>query len=104
MPIKQSRYKSLQQDEQQTVRQIAYILKRFSVSLEAYHELAQLSSELARSYLVEGCQKVLDEDTATAVTRTPGSSPGAELPLKPLLQAKVKQHVCKTKCNKNSVL
>ena len=95
---RESRYRSISEEEQH-VRQIVYILNKFSVSMEAYHEIVQISSALPRSYLVEGCQKELDKDTASTVTRTPGPSPGAELPLKPLLEAQVRKHVSKSKCD-----
>ena len=49
--------------------------------------MTQIEKTLPRTYLVEGCQKHIDQDTATEVKRTPGLFPGAELPLKPLLEA-----------------
>ena len=58
-------------------------MDRFSISLEGYHELTQVEKSLPRTYLIESYTKVLD--SKWEVTRT-GDAPGAELPLKLLLE------------------
>ena len=59
-------------------------MDRFSISLEGYHELTQVEKSLPRTYLIESYTKVLD--SKWEVTRTPGDAPGAEPPLKLLLE------------------
>lgn len=56
-------------------------------------QVTQIDNSLPRTYMVEACQKVVDHSTATKVERTPGEQPGAELPLKPLLEAQIRNYV-----------
>ncbi|KAJ7351778.1 hypothetical protein OS493_035503 [Desmophyllum pertusum] len=88
-------YESLPPEEQQKIKSIIYIMDKFSVSQEAYHELTQQDPALPRSYLVKACQQTLDDQWD--VIRTPGECPGAELPFKLLLENELKKHL------KNSV-
>ena len=73
------------------MKAILYIMDKFSISQEAYHELTQRESSLPRSYLVKACQQSLDEQWD--VKKTPGECPGAELPFKLLLEKELKAHV-----------
>ena len=66
-------------------------MEKFSVSEEAYHELTQQEPALPRTYLVKACQQTLDEQWN--VTRAPGECPGAELPLKLLLENELRRQV-----------
>jgi len=69
-------------------------MDKFSVSWKAYHELTQIDNSLPRSYLVEGCQATVD-DGWKITAKTPGNNPGAELPLKDLLEQEIEMHVSK---------
>ena len=66
-------------------------MDKFSVSIQAYHELSQQQPTLPRSYLIEACQQSLDDKWN--VTRTPGECPGAELPFKVLLEKELRKNV-----------
>ena len=69
-------------------------MDRFSISIEAYHELTQVDPNLPRLYLIEGCMKHHDHKTAAdGLKRTPGEAPGCRLPIKPLLIAEIRRHV-----------
>jgi len=81
-------------EEKETIKSLTFILNKFGVSLEAYHEITQLpgNKEMARSYMVEGCQSYFDDQLE--VTKTPGPFEGAELNLKVLLKEALNNHVC----------
>ncbi|KAK3753656.1 hypothetical protein QZH41_011267 [Actinostola sp. cb2023] len=83
-------FESLSEEDKEKVRGIVYIMVRFSVSNEAYHELTQVvgGEQLPRSYLVEGCTKFLD--SKLDLLKTPGTCPGAELPFKDLLEMEIR--------------
>ncbi|KAJ7377065.1 hypothetical protein OS493_031023 [Desmophyllum pertusum] len=84
-------YESLNDDEKDQIKMILYIMDRFSISLEGYHELSQVEKSLPRTYLIESCTKVLD--SKWTVTKTPGNAQGAELPLKLLLENEIRQQL-----------
>ena len=84
-------YKRLEEEEKQKVRTLLYIMDRFSISLQGYHELSQVETSLPRTHLIETCAKQMDSQWE--IKRTPGSVPGAELPLKLLLEKEIRQHV-----------
>ena len=84
-------YDNLDKEEKEKIRALLFIMDRFSISLEGYHELTQVEKSLPRTYLIESYTKVLD--SKWQVTRTPGDAPGAELPFKLLLEHEVRQHV-----------
>jgi len=86
-------YATLDEEEKDKIKSILFIMDRFSISLEGYHELTQSQQALPRTYLVESCAKELD--SKWKVTRTPGAAQGAELPLRLLLEEKIRQHVSK---------
>jgi len=81
-------YHNLPEEEKNKVRSILYYMymDKFSVSMQAYHELSQQRPTLPRSYLIEACQQSIDDKWD--VTRTPGECPGAELPFKVLFEKK----------------
>lgn len=70
-----------------------YILDRFGVSIQAYHEITQLegNNTMARSYVIEECQADLNE--SVKISRTPGQCPGAEMHFPDLLEEQVMKHV-----------
>lgn len=84
-------YERLSVEDKQKIKSILYIMDKFSVSQEAYHELTQQDPTLPRSYLLKGCQQFLDDEWK--VTRTPGEFPGAELPFKELLEIELRKQV-----------
>ena len=84
-------YKRLEEEEKQKVRTLLYIMDRFSISLQGYHELSHVETSLPRTLLIETCPKQMDSQWE--IKRTPGSAPGAELPLKLLLEKEIQQHV-----------
>lgn len=83
--------KRLEEEEKQKVRTLLYIMDRFSISLQGYHELSQVHKSLPRTHLIETCAKQMDSQWE--IKRTPGSAPGAELPLKLLQEKEIRQHV-----------
>ena len=70
-----------------------YILDRFGVSIQAYHEITQLEGNdtMARSYVIEECQADLNE--SVKISRTPGQCPGGEMHFPDLLEEQVMKHV-----------
>ena len=88
---KKDAFERLPEGEKEKIRAILYIMDRFSISQEAYHELTQQESSLPKTYLVESCQKVID--ALWKSTRTPGICPGAELPFELLLEKEIRGHV-----------
>ena len=55
------------EDESEQIRNIVYIMDRFSISLAGYHELAQINKSLPRMHLISKCTKDLDEKIEAAV-------------------------------------
>ncbi|CAH3114305.1 unnamed protein product, partial [Pocillopora meandrina] len=73
-------YDNLDQEGKEKIRALLFIMDRFSISLEGYHELTQVEKSLPRTYLINCYTKVLDGKWEVTLT------PGAELPLKLLLE------------------
>ena len=67
-----SNYERLDEEEKEKVRTILYIMDRFSISLEGYHELSQVEKSLPRTHLIESCIKAMDEKWDNI--RTPGTA------------------------------
>ena len=76
------------------VKNLTFLLDKFGVSIQAYHEITQLSGHecLPRSYKVEGCQIYYDDQLE--VKKTPGPYEGAELDFRSLLSEALSNHVC----------
>lgn len=55
---------------------IPYIMNKFPISHDAYHELTQQEPERPRGYLIKGCLRSLDDQWEIETT---GQCPGAEL-------------------------
>ena len=51
-------YASLNEEETQNIRAILFIMDRLSISLEGYHELAQVVKSLPRTHLIENMLKL----------------------------------------------
>lgn len=88
---KRRAYEKLTTADKEKIQGILFIMDKFSISWEAYHELTQKDDTLPRSYLVEGCQATFDSHWQ--ITKTPGNQPGAELPFKDLLKKELEEHV-----------
>ena len=71
-----------------------FIMDRFSISWEAYHEPTQQDESLARTFLAEGCKAVLD--SRCNIQKTSENRPGAELPLEDLLNQRIEDHLSRT--------
>ena len=82
-------------EEKEKGRTILYIMDRFSISFEGYHELSQVDKSLPRTHLLESCTKAMDEKWD--IKRTPGTAQGAELPFKVLLEKEIREHVSNTR-------
>ena len=87
-------YEKLPETEKEKIRGILFIMDKFSISWEAYHELTQQDQTLPTSYLVQGCQGTID--SSWNIRKAPGDQPGAELPLEDLLKQQIEKHVSKT--------
>ena len=53
-------YEKLPEAEKEKIRVILFIMYKYSISWEAYHELSQQNQTLPRSYLVQACQGTID--------------------------------------------
>ena len=65
------------------VEQILYLLDKFCVSDEFYHEFSMIENGLPRSYLTKQCRSDLDK--LCHLTPTPGSCEGAQVSFETLL-------------------
>ena len=88
--------------EKEKIKAILFIMCRFSISWEAYHELTQQEANLPRSYLVEGYQAELDSQWN--ISKTPGEHVGAELPFKELLKNEIEEHVSRREMKYSKLL
>lgn len=72
-------YKNLSEADQQKVKNVLFILDKFCVGEEAYHELSMIDGNdgLPRSYLIKQCKDDLNK--LCHITATPGSAQGAQL-------------------------
>jgi hypothetical protein len=84
-------YEMLALEEKEKVRTILYIMDRFSISYQGYHEIAQVDISLPRTHVIEGCAKQMD--SKWNVTKNPGECAGAELSFKLLLKKEIDRHV-----------
>lgn len=66
-----------QEDEKDKVEQILFLLDKFCVGDEIYHELAMVSEGLPKSYIVK--QKINELNKIYHVERHPGKYPGASI-------------------------
>jgi hypothetical protein len=87
-------YKDLTEADQQKVKNILYILDKFCIGDEAYHELSMVdgNEELPRSYLIKQCKDELNK--LCHITRTPGSAQGAQLDFQVELESVIQNQVC----------
>ena len=87
-------YKDLTEAYQQKVKNILFILDKFCIGDEAYHELFMVdgNEELPRSYLIKQCKDELNK--LCHITRTPGSAQGAQLDFQVELESVIQNQVC----------
>lgn len=72
-------YKDLSDADQQKIKNILFVLDKFCIGDEAYHELSMLAGNenLPRSYLIKQCKN--DLNRLCHISRTPGAPQGAQL-------------------------
>ena len=68
-------------------------MNKFSISMQAYHEMSQLLKDAPRKHYIDGCQKTIDEQWLDRIKPTPGCAPGAELPFQGLLADAIQSRV-----------
>ena len=81
---KQVLYDQLPENEKQKVKELVYILDKFTISIHGYHELTQAYHQLPRTHYIEGCQQIVGAHYE--ILKTPGDAPGAEMDLVELLK------------------
>ena len=86
-------YKDLTEADQQKVRNVLFILDKFCIGDEAYHELSMIdgNEELPRSYLIKQCKDELNK--LCHITRTPGPAQGAQLDFLAELESVIQNQV-----------
>ena len=86
-------YKNLSEADQQKVKNVLFILDKFCVGEEAYHELSMIDGNdgLPRSYLIKQCKDDLNK--LCHITATPGSAQGAQLDFLQELKSVVQKQV-----------
>lgn len=86
-------YKDLLEEEQKKVKSILYLLDKFCIGDNSYHELTMSpgGEDLPRSYLIKQCKDDLNK--LCHITRTPGQAEGAQVDFKSELESIVKKKV-----------
>lgn len=74
---------NINDSDMEKVEQILYLLDKFCVSDEFYHEFSMIENGLPRSYLIKQCRNDLDK--LCHVTPTPGTNEGAQVSFESLL-------------------
>ena len=82
-----SKYSTLTEDDKKKVEEVLFLMDRFSVSEEFYHQLTMVCDGLPRSYLVKQCKNHLNE--LSHLTVTPGKSQGVQTSFKELLKEQI---------------
>ena len=81
VPLEQNlNYNSLDSEDKQKLRELIYILDKFSISNPAYHELHTFNKYLPRKRLI--CQERKNLNDISHIERTPGETPGACVSIK----------------------
>ncbi len=94
-------YKDLDGEQREDLKKLTALLDHYNISDGAYHELAIYYKDvLHRSYLIKECRD--DVDSITHIIRTPGESPGAQVPLTEAINLLIKQEVTSDKENTNT--
>ena len=82
-------YKNLREEEKDNVEQVLFLLDKFCVGDEVYHELSMTVEGFPKSYLLK--QKTCDLNKTYDIERTPGKYPGATLSFTSTLQDHVRE-------------
>ena len=69
------------------MEEVLFLMDRFGVSDEFYHNLTMIFDGLPRSYLVKQCKSNLN--AMCHLTVTPGTSPGVQTSFKELLREQI---------------
>ena len=77
--------------ESSQIEQVLFLLDKFYVSDELYHEFAIAYDDMPRSYLIK--QRRSDLNKMCHIERVPGTYPGAQCSFKELLQQHVKNYL-----------
>jgi hypothetical protein len=78
----------LSQDDQSIIEKVLFLLDKFCVGDEVYHELSVLSEDLPRSYLIKQKRSALNK--TYHIERTCGQCPGARINFTSTLSEHVK--------------
>ena len=70
-------YDQLDEVNKLKIRKLLYILDSFGILDDAYHEFSLQHAGMVRSYLVKQCSEAINK--TISISRTPGSSPGAQM-------------------------
>jgi len=81
----------LSDSENSQIEQILFLLDKFFISDEFYHELTVTYEDMPRSYLIK--QKRSDLNKLTHIESVPGTYPGAQCHFEELLRQHVKDHL-----------
>ena len=85
------KYSSLPEEEKVKVEKVLFLMDKFGVSEDFFHQLTMIFHELPRSYLVRQCK--YDLNTMCHLTRTPGRTPGVQCSFKELLREQIQDLV-----------
>ncbi|KAK3082818.1 hypothetical protein FSP39_006271 [Pinctada imbricata] len=77
--VKPTSYSNLSETEKDKIKCLLYVMDSFGISDEAYHELSLQNGSLARSHLIKQCRTEMSN--IFSISKTPGSSQGAQLKL-----------------------
>ena len=77
----------LSEDGKSEIEKVLFLMDKFGVSEDFYHELTMTFSDLPRSYLVKKTKHELNKQCH--LTKTPGEAPGVQCSFKELL----KEHI-----------
>ena len=79
------------QADEENLEQLLFLLDKFCVSDDLYHELTIQYNDLPRSYLIK--QKRSDLNKLFHIERTPGNYPGAQISFKDTLQEHIRGYL-----------
>lgn len=74
-------------EDREKCQQILYLLDRFNVSDEVYHELSMVSKDPPKSYRIKNLRNELN--CGIQLTKTPGNSEGVSTPFLSRLETEV---------------
>lgn len=87
--ITRGSYDKLSQDEKDKVEQVLFLMDKFCVGDEVYHELSMITEGLPKSYLVK--QSRTNLNNTYHIERTTGQYPGASISFTSTLREHIKQ-------------